>query len=175
MKSALLLCSGMLMWTPEATEDAGLWGPQNIGLKSVPVYVILLDNVEMLRMLRVEMMSFLEPWKMWIASYSHVHWNNERKRKWGVLIFSWHAMTNKSRYDVIESVQKKSCTTSWCQPIRNTFLTLQNIYLIIQLFSAISKLAGMGNCPVLLCRTVWASPFWHTIVVWQQQWLSQNT
>lgn len=44
MKSALLLCSGMLMWTPEATEDAGLWGPQNIGLKSVPVYVILLDS-----------------------------------------------------------------------------------------------------------------------------------
>lgn len=69
MKSALLLCSGMLMWTPEATEDAGLRGPQNTGLKSVPVYVILLDNDG----LRVKMMSFLEPWKMWIASYSHVH------------------------------------------------------------------------------------------------------
>lgn len=154
-KSALLLCGGTLMWAPEVGEDVGFWSPQNFVPESVPVCIILPD----IDGLRIKVVGFLVPWKMWVMSYSHVHWNNGGKRKWRVLLFSWHDWTGngikhdiKSRYDLIKSLNRKSCRASWCHLPRNIFLALQNNCVMIQLFSPTSKLPGMRNRPSVLLR-----------------------
>ena len=56
-KSALLLCGGTLMWTPEVSEDVGLCSPQNFVPESVPVCIILPD----IDGLRIKVVGFLVP------------------------------------------------------------------------------------------------------------------
>ena len=136
-RSALLLCGATQTRTLQVRENVGLCSLKTLS-PNLSLCIILPD----IHGLRVKVVGFLVPWVMQVTSYSSVHWNSRGKRKWRVLLFSWHDWMGKAikhnvtiRYDLIKSLNRKSCRTSWCHLIRNILLTLQNNRFVIQLFA----------------------------------------
>lgn len=120
---------------------------------------------------------------MLVTSYSYIHWNNGGKRKsWFFLVWlnekgdkTWQ----KSRYDLIKSLNRKSCRTwlidaTWLQTYFFSSTRTASWYPSFH-----QPLSYQVWGIVLFCSTatVWASPAWHVVVVWQQlsKWPSQST